>query len=207
MQAARKQWDHILLQNVAPDAQGRLALTEGVAPDRQISLSDPEMRHGRKSKSQLIDGYKQYIALDLDTHLTLAAGVLPANAPEAQGADKLRAALDEQGCIQQLFIDCAFTSSQLAKDVAASPGGEVICRAVRVSNGGLYAKTQFQMDLPNNTVTCPAGKLAVIQREFATFDDATCTSCPQRTNCQKPDAKRGRTIHIAPDEAGVQSAA
>lgn len=34
------------------------------------------MRHGRKSKSQLIDGYKRHIATDVDSGLVLACALL-----------------------------------------------------------------------------------------------------------------------------------
>ena len=205
VEAARAQLAHLTAQNVAPDAQGRLALIDGVAPDRQISLSDPEMRHGRKSATKKINGYKQYVALDIDTSLTLAAGVLPANVPEAQGADKLRPALDTHGPVQQLLIDCAFTSSQLAADVAARPDGDVVCRAVRVQNQGLYTKQDFTIDVAARTVRCPAGNLVVIQGDTVHFADATCATCPQRAACQKPAAQHGRTITIAPDEVALQA--
>lgn len=207
VEAARAQFAHLAAQNTALDAQGRLALIEGVAPDRQISISDPEMRHGRKSATKRINGYKQYVATDLDTSLTLAASVLPANAPEAQGADKLRPALDLQGPVHQLLIDCAFTSSQLATAVAATPGGEVICRAVRVQNYGLYTKQDFTIDVAASTVRCPASKLVVIRGDTAHFTDVTCAACPQRPACQKPGAKQGRTIHVGPDEEALQARA
>jgi hypothetical protein len=49
-----------------PDGGGRV-VKEGVAKDRVISLGDKDMRHGRKSKRQRIDGYKRHIAVDVDS--------------------------------------------------------------------------------------------------------------------------------------------
>ena len=92
LEAARRQVDRIVAQGLEPDGAGGRRIREGVAPDRQISISDPEMRHGRKSKTERIDGYKEYVARDLDNDLTIAAGVLPANLLERHGADKLRSA-------------------------------------------------------------------------------------------------------------------
>jgi transposase len=42
-------------------------LIQGVAKDRRISIEDAEMRHGRKSRSALIDGYKRHLLRDLDS--------------------------------------------------------------------------------------------------------------------------------------------
>ena len=63
--------------------QAAPALRRGVAKDRRISVEDAEMRHGRKSRSVLFDGYKRHVLRDLDTGLVVAAGITPANAPEA----------------------------------------------------------------------------------------------------------------------------
>ncbi|MEG5067617.1 hypothetical protein QUB33_29070 [Microcoleus sp. B3-A4] len=51
-------------QNVTADSMGVPKLTKGVAKDRRISIEDPDMRHGRKSRSQKIDGYKRHILKD-----------------------------------------------------------------------------------------------------------------------------------------------
>ncbi len=42
------------------------ALRRGVATDRRISVEDAQMRHGRKSRSVLFDGYKRHVLRDLD---------------------------------------------------------------------------------------------------------------------------------------------
>jgi len=43
------------------DVQGSATLRKGVAKDRRISVEDPEMRHGRKSRSVRVDGYKRHV--------------------------------------------------------------------------------------------------------------------------------------------------
>ena len=59
------------------------SLRRGVARDRRISVEDGQMRHGRKSRSVLFDGYKRHVLRDLDTGLVPAVGITPANVPEA----------------------------------------------------------------------------------------------------------------------------
>ena len=70
------------------------ALRRGVAPDRRISVEDAQMRHGRKTRSVLFDGYKRHVLRDLDTGLVPAVGITPANVPEAAVTTDISADLD-----------------------------------------------------------------------------------------------------------------
>ena len=71
--------EQVLAQDTEQDEQRRIRIIRGVAKDRRVAVEDPEMRHGRKSKSKRFNGYKQHIATDLDTTLILACAVTPAN--------------------------------------------------------------------------------------------------------------------------------
>lgn len=206
VEAARTQLHRIVPQDTEADGQGGHRIVEGVAPDRQIALNDPAMRHGRKRKTERIDGYKVYFATDLDQGLTRAAGVLPANVPEAQGADKLAPAITAHGTIQQLAIDTAFFARELATTVRRGPDTERVCRPLRPARRGLFTQLDFTLDLAAQTVSCPVGHLVVIQGPTAQFPDATCAACPERAKCQKPTAKHGRTIALHPDEGFFQAA-
>jgi hypothetical protein len=62
-------------QDVTTTEAGTPTLREGVAADRRMSVEDEQMRHGRKSRSQLIDGYKRHVLRDLDSGLIAAVGV------------------------------------------------------------------------------------------------------------------------------------
>ena len=73
------------------------ALRRGVAKDRRISVEDSQMRHGRKSRSVLFDGYKRHVLRDLDTGLVPAVGITPANAPEASVTGDIDADLEAAG--------------------------------------------------------------------------------------------------------------
>jgi hypothetical protein len=48
-------------QDVQADSQGKVSLIKGVAKDRRKSHEDAEMRHGRKSRSVRVDGYKRHV--------------------------------------------------------------------------------------------------------------------------------------------------
>src|SRR5258708_10221496 len=68
-------------QDVEISEKGKVSLVKGVAKDRRISVEDSEMRHGRKSRSVRVDGYKRHVLHDLDTGLIRAVGITPANVP------------------------------------------------------------------------------------------------------------------------------
>jgi len=94
----------------APD--GTPALRQGVAEDRRISIEDAEMRHGRKSRSLLVDGYKRHVRRALDSRLIVAVGVTPANVPEASVTDAIATDLAAQkSTLQELHIDRAYLAS------------------------------------------------------------------------------------------------
>src|SRR5436189_4262561 len=83
--AAAEVLERILAQDIERDEHGP-RLKRGVAPDRLISVHDPEMRHGRKSRSHRFDGHKTQVATDTDSQLITAVEVLPGNAPDAEQA-------------------------------------------------------------------------------------------------------------------------
>jgi hypothetical protein len=196
--------DHIRNQNTERNEQGELRMRQGVAEDRQISISDPEMRHGRKSLTERIDGYKKYTALDLVSGLVLAACVLPANVAEAKGADKLQPEVERYGQVSELHIDRAFPSCAFAKKVDAD-GGLIVCRALPASQNGLYGRNDFTIDLAARTVRCPAGQVVELRTSGqAIFSTLTCRACPLRPRCQKPEAKEGRHITVGENEALLQ---
>ena len=50
----------LISQDTEPDPDGGpRRIKQGVAKERRISVVDGEMRHGRKSKSSRVDGYKR----------------------------------------------------------------------------------------------------------------------------------------------------
>lgn len=54
---------HVVGQDTEPGGGGGVRITQDVARERVISISDTQMRHGRKSRSVRIDGYKRHIAV------------------------------------------------------------------------------------------------------------------------------------------------
>jgi Transposase DDE domain len=175
------------------------ALRRGVARDRRVSVEDGQMRHGRKSRSVLFDGYKRHVLRDLDTGLIPAVGITPANVPEASVTGDITTDLQAAGLtLAELHIDRAYLSSDLVRD--REPGLAIFCKAWRVRNaGGRLAKDQFTIDFAAGELTCPAGAAMPFQPgKTVRFPKGTCAACPLRESCTASSG--GRSVSIHPDE-------
>lgn len=115
------------------------------------------MKHGRKSKSERFDGYKEHIARDLDVPAILACAVTPANRPDGEGAGPIAADIDLQGfTLAEIHTDRAYINSPVVSEVVER-GGSVFAKpwgqhAVRPR---LFSKADFQIDPRAQTITCP----------------------------------------------------
>jgi hypothetical protein len=115
-------------QDVQIDEAGCASLIKRVAKNRRISVEDEQMRHGRKSRSMRVDGYKRHVLHDLDTGLIRAVGVTPANMPEASVTEVISEDLAQQAAsLKELHIDRAYLSSHLVRE--RSDDLEIYCKA------------------------------------------------------------------------------
>jgi hypothetical protein len=183
---------------------GGVQLRQGVAEDRRVSIEEPEMRHGRKSKSKRFNGYKQHISTHVDSELVLACAVTPANRPEEEATPDLAADMAQMGMEpDELLIDRAYLNSSLVEQVLKR-GGDVVCKPWKGSNGkaGLFAKKDFQINIRTGTITCPAGQVEHFEPgQVVEFDPEVCGACPLRVQCTQAASGRGRTVTMGDDEA------
>src|SRR5881398_1421853 len=132
-------------QDVEISEAGAAELRKGVAKDRRISIEDAQMRHGRKSRSVRVDGYKRHVVRDLDTGLIRAVGITPANVAEATVTEAIAADLRaQQAMLHELHIDRAYLSSSLVRERSADL--RVYCKAWPVRNSNRFPKTAFALD-------------------------------------------------------------
>jgi hypothetical protein len=185
-------------QDVELPPQGGPTLRRKVAKERRIAVEDHEMRHGRKSKHQRIDGYKRHVLHDLDTGLVRAVGVTPANEPEASVTDALMDDLAEQPVsLSELHIDRAYLSSRLVRERPAELA--IYCKAWPVRNGDRFPKTAFHLDWQRQVLRCPnQSEVPFEPGGIVHFPPATCAACPLRERCTT--SARGRSVSIHPDE-------
>lgn len=190
--------DQIQAQDVVRAADGTPALGHGVARDRRISVTDGEMRHGRKSRTDRVDGYKRHILRDLDSGLIRAVAITAANVPESTATLALEADLDHQGCaIAELHIDRGYLASPLVRE--RPPDRRIVGKPWPVHNGDRFPKTAFVLDWDAHTLTCPAGAVqACAPGTTVRFPAATCSACALRDSCTT--SALGRSVAIHPDE-------
>jgi hypothetical protein len=185
-------------QDVELGPDGSPTLRRGVARDRRISIEDPQMRHGRKTKSVRVDGYKRHVARDLDAGLVRAVGVTPANLPEASVTDQIAADLAHQDArLAELHIDRAYLASRMVRD--RDPDLAIYCKAFPVRNGPRFAKTAFTLDFDHGLLTCPNQvTMAFTPGTTVRFPTRTCQACPLRERCTT--SRSGRSVSVHPDE-------
>jgi hypothetical protein len=200
----------ILAQDIERDEDGP-RLKRGVAPDRLISVHDPEMRHGRKSSSHRFNGHKAQVAVDTDSQLITAVDVLAGNAPDAERAlEVVEASEAATGCqVGAVLGDCAYGAGETRAEFAEA-GRTLIAKVPDLQNQGYFAKTDFQIDLEAGRCSCPNQQTTNDFRAAKSgggvfvFDAETCAACPLRTQCTRGQA--GRTVQVHPHEALLQQA-
>jgi len=186
-------------QDVQRDENGKAGLIKGVAKDRRVSIEDAEMRHGRKSRSVRVDGYKRHVLHDLDTGLIRAVGITPANAPEASVTEAVSTDLEQQAVhLKELHIDRAYLSNHLVRQ--RSDELAVYCKAWPVREGKYFHKHMFTLDWEQQIIRCPAAQeMSFVPGSIVHFPEEVCAHCPLQAQCTT--SSKGRCVSIHPDEA------
>jgi len=200
----------ILAQDIERRENGP-SLKQGVAPDRLISVHDPEMRHGRKSSSHRFNGHKAQVAVDTDSQLITTVEVLPGNAADADRAlEVVEASEAVTDCeVVEVIGDCAYGAGNTRAEFAEA-GRTIVAKVPDIQNQGCFSKTDFQIDLEAGTCTCPNAytthDLRPAKGGGGTFVFATevCAACPLRSQCTR--SQGGRTVQLHPQEALLQQA-
>lgn len=194
----------VLAQDLEPDpTTGGRRILRGVARGRQPSLGDPEMRHGRKSRSRPFTGYKRHVVKLCTPDLIVDALVRPANEPEHAVLATLTTAVAAHGTLTDVWMDRGYLASAEIP-VLTGRGVTLHAKPWTARNGDRFPKHAFTIRVAEGVVTCPAQQTAPIIPGRATVQFAadTCHACAQRTACTT--AEGGRSISLHPQEAMLQ---
>jgi hypothetical protein len=186
-------------------------IKEGTVKGRMPSATDPDVRHGRKSASKRFNGHKADVAVDQDSQLIVAFEVLAGDAGDASGALSLVAQAEANTGLTVIETtgDCAYGGGPTRAEFADA-GRELLAKVPKeVSRNGLFVKSDFDLDLENDRVSCPAGKTTTT---FSTSSEgaktftlgSACAECPLRSACTT--SKSGRSVSVHPQEARLQEA-
>jgi hypothetical protein len=212
-------------QDLDQDDDGVFRIARRVARDRVISTVDPEARHGHKTSARGFDGYKGHLAADPDSEIVTATTVTAGNTGDADAAACLLADLREEpreagpsqaggarvpdpGQVPDpaptatAYGDAAYGKGEVLEELEAAGIEAKFKVQPPVNSGGRFTKDAFDIDLEQQTVTCPNGVAAPIGRDArgdgAARFGAACASCPLTAQCTT--AAGGRTISVSRHE-------
>ena len=142
------------------DADGGVSLKEGVSKDRMVSVHDPEMRHGHKSKSKRFDGHKAAVVVDTDSQLITAVDVLPGNAADNLGALELVEQSEASAGVPvvEAMGDTTYGDGG-TRQAFADAGRQLVARVPGRPNRKHFPKDDFAIDLVAGSCRCPAGQI------------------------------------------------
>lgn len=206
----------ILAQDIVTGPDGRVTLRQGVARDRILSVTDPEMRHGRKTQSQKTYGYKAVVSTGgQDGSLVTGVEVAGANVADSQLAERVLAQHTACGLEPgDLAADQAYGGAALRARLKEQ-GWEQYTPVARPAPSPRFTKYDFEVHPEEGWARCPAGhetrdlawgrdgrggKIPVFR-----FPAAACQECPLKDRCLNPRQK-GRTLRLHPHEALLREA-
>ena len=186
-------------------------IKQGTATGRILSVVDPEMRHGRKSASRRFDGYKVHISESLESELITGVLVTAGNAYDGEHAADLFEEVKRQlGRLPAVVLGDSHYGScdvRVALEALTDEEGErveVIAKLPPTPSRKRFSKDDFEIDLEQGQVTCPAGEVTQRSSQRSDrkdrkvpvyrFDAKTCGACALRDQCTS--SKRGRTITL-----------
>ena len=205
----------ILGDDVATDDDGNPQIADGVAEDRIVSLTDSEMRHGRKSAAKRFDGRKLQVAADQQSELLLAVEPTAANAGDGRDLIPVIETVEQQHgvTVERAIGDGAYGTGD--NRAACNARGTDLVSPLAVPSDPEVHKTAFAIDLDAKRVTCPQGHVATDPKTvhdaqgrpvlLFTFERKTCEACPLFSRCVHSKTK-GRSIRTHYHETLLQNA-
>jgi hypothetical protein len=140
-------------------SDGRWRIARRTAPDRMVSVTDPDARHIHKNRTRQQDGFKAHVSFEPETGLftavELTGGSGAAN-HEAAAAARLLVSENEKLTV---LGDTAYGTGELRQRLQAAGHAAVIKPApLQQAVPGGFTVDDFTVDDQAGTVTCPAGR-------------------------------------------------
>lgn len=205
----------ILGDDLEVDEEGKPKIAQGTAPDRIISITDTEMRHGRKSASQRFDGFKVSVATEPENELILDISDMQAPGSDGQQLMPTIERVEQHAGVEveRVIVDGAYNSGDnlAACSEYRGRGVDVVTRFRRPKDPEV-AKSAFDIDLEDQTITCPQGHSVTGKpgrdrkgRDILkfTFARPVCAICPLFEACVRSKTS-GRTVRTHAHEELLQ---
>jgi len=186
----------VVREDLEVDEQGRLIIARRVCRDRLISMTDPQARHGRKSKSKRFDGFKVHILGDLVSGVIASVAVTPGNKHDGSPAQRLiQRAKELHAQLDQVLADTAYGGAQLRHVVHATTEVHLLSPPPPApTKEGRLGRRHIHIDFEAKTATCANGVTVKTQGlvwsetyrvhvpKFK-WRNTACADCPLRPAC------------------------
>lgn len=180
---------------------GNPKIRQGVAPGRTPSVTDPEMRHGRKSSGKTFDGHKAHVGAEVSHGVITAVDISsPGEADGEKVGDLFGQSSENTGReIDGGLGDCAYSSAEPQKQ--AKESGVDLKTKMPAPPKGRFGPGDFEVSDDRQTASCPAGHPSVKHYNakdgvLHIWSPSLCESCPLKPKCTKA-AKR--QLIVRPD--------
>jgi hypothetical protein len=204
LQGLLEQLARLVGQDVEVSEDGTGKLIDGVSADRQVSVVDPDMRHGRKSKSRKFNGYKGTVTADPTSGVITAVHVMAGNEHDSVAVVGIIEQQKRSGNEPPALIGDRAYAAEEPRHEAMGHGVAIVTKANTHSGKG-FGKGSFGIDAVNGRVTCPSGVVRAIGGGSVTFTDKSCPAdCVHRRACLGKSGKR--IIKLRKHEALQQDA-
>lgn len=204
LQNLLEQLARLVGQDVEVSEDGTSKLIDGVSSDRQVSVVDPEMRHGRKSKSRKFNGYKGTVTADPTSGVITAVHVMGANEHDSAAVVPIIEQQKRSGNEPPALVGDRAYAVEEPRHEAMSQGVAIVTKP-NTSAGKGFGKSNFDIDTVSGKVMCPVGMTRVICGQSVTFMGKDCPAdCVHRRVCLGKSGKR--IIKLRKHEALQQDA-
>ncbi len=204
-------------QSEAPPGGGQPQIGEGTAPDRTLSVTEPEMRYGHKSKAFRFEGFKVQVTTEPTSELIVDIADIPAPGSDGQYLPAMVERVEQQAGveIERVIGDGAHGSGpNRAWCAEHTPHPiDLVAPLARPPDPAVH-KSAFQIDLGTGQATCPqeqtvTGRAGPRERGRPTwlfyFRREVCAACPLFLRCVRSQTA-GRTVRTDPYESYLQAA-
>jgi transposase len=180
---------------------GPPSIKRGVARERTVSVSDPDMRHGRKSSGKVYSGHKAHVAVEVSSGVITAVDMTPPSGADGAQVKSLLEKTEQitERTVGQALGDSAY-SSRTAIDEAAEAEVELVSKMPSPPKGR-HGPGAFQVSEDGTLASCPAGiSSSRVKRSRAAhlheWSADNCAGCALKNACTKA---RRRTLLVPPD--------
>jgi transposase len=176
-------------------------IRQGVEKERMPSVTDPEMRHGRKSSGATYNGHKAHVAVTQSGVVTDVDVTAPSEPEGSKVLEAVTRTREVTGCeVDEVLGDSAYGTGR-AVEQARECDVEIHSK-MPSAPAGRFGPGDFEVSEDRLTARCPAGHQSSTRHRSAgdylhLWDEELCRACPLRERCTT-SKRRGRTLRAPP---------